>query len=145
MSLKSLRLAQKIAPKALEDAFVNRSGEGWHTLNRVVFEAGKRIEDELSERMFFAISRENIELFESPDLFGQEVSAAFPSSAFDITEAGKCLGLGRSTAAVMHLMRALEAPMQATAREFSISIKRANWNDILRDIELVVGALDPKN
>ena len=53
---------------------------------------------------------------------------------FDLEEAGKCIALDRSTAAVLHLMRALEHPLKAMAKAVDVPLKE-NWNSILNDIE----------
>lgn len=76
-------------------------------------------------------------LFDPPrPLFGKEVADNFRSSAKDITEAGKCLALDRSTAAVMHLMRALETPLFLMARKVRINTKRrSEWGRIIEKIE----------
>lgn len=60
----------------------------------------------------------------------------FKSSAYDIAEAGKCLALDRGTAAVMHLMRALETPLFLMAAKVRVNTKRrSDWGRILEKIE----------
>lgn len=68
-------------------------------------------------------------------LFGEQVKSAFPSAAFDIEEAGKCLAVGRSTAAVLHLMRGLEVGLQALAKQFRQPFEHASWNAVVGKIE----------
>ncbi|QQV78011.1 hypothetical protein H5J25_04525 [Sphingomonas aliaeris] len=91
--------------------------------------------DELDARPLFALSPGNAGLYDQVDpLFGSAVDDAFPSSAEDIVEAGKSLAVGRWTGAVMHLMRALEAPLAALSVHVGIA-DGANWNKQLNQIE----------
>lgn len=66
--------------------------------------------------------------------FGDEVSAAFPSSITDIEEAAKCLAVGRGTASVMHLMRATEVPLKALAKRLGIGTQN-DWGAYIREID----------
>lgn len=68
-------------------------------------------------------------------LFGQEVHNNFPSSHYDVSEAGKCMALDRSTAAVMHLMRALEPALMAMAKDVGLIPQREDWAKIIEEIE----------
>ena len=66
-----------------------------------------------------------------------EVNDKFPSAAFDIDEAGKCLAIGRSTAAVFHLMRALETAIRAVHQGkafFSPEISKMLAEDYMRQM-----------
>jgi hypothetical protein len=91
--------------------------------------------DEIEARSLFVMSGAKAALYDQHEpLFGAAVDDAFPSSSFDISEAGKCLACGRWTAAVMHLMRALEAPLGALAAHVGGS-GGANWNKQLNEIE----------
>ena len=68
-------------------------------------------------------------------LFGAEVEAAFSSSTEDIKEAGKCLALGRSTAAVFHLSRSMEAAVQALSGKLGITNLDRVWGALLSDMK----------
>jgi hypothetical protein len=57
---------------------------------------------------FVHISREMKPYVNNEALFGQTVNDAFPKAVPDIREAGNCLAVDNSTAAVFHLMRAVE-------------------------------------
>lgn len=98
-----------------------------------------RMYDESRLRMFMALSNRQAELaFPDQPLFGKEVADKFPSAAFEIDEAGKCLGLSRTTAAVFHCMRVMEIGIKATAKCLAIPDPLApserNWGVILRKI-----------
>lgn len=79
-----------------------------------------RIQDELSSRMFYYIRPENVDRYTEQNLFGEKVAASFPNTASDIEAAGKCIALGRSTAAVFHVMRVLELAMRSLALRFGV-------------------------
>ena len=70
-------------------------------------------------------------------LFGLEFDLKFSDTGvFELDEAAKCLALGRSTAAVFHLMRAMEVGIRSVARCLGIPdpLKPAerNWGSILK-------------
>lgn len=72
-------------------------------------------------------------------LFGGQVDTNFPSLVYEIEEAGKCLALGRSTAAAFHAIRSLEAGITAISRCLAIPdpTKGAdrNWGAMLKKIQ----------
>jgi hypothetical protein len=88
----------------------------------------------LTEQLVLILDSDSRHLFQSIDLFGVDVSAAFPSSVPEIRDGATCLALGQPTAAVFHFLRALEPPIKALATEFGIS-KFTDWNSALNDIE----------
>jgi hypothetical protein len=103
-----------------------------------------RIKDETNAKIFFALTTKETELYEPiGSLFGQQTQAGFPSAAYDIDEAAKCLALGRSTASAFHSLRCLEAAIRAMSRCLAIPdpTKAAdrNWGKMLglvkREIE----------
>jgi hypothetical protein len=94
----------------------------------------KRIDDELKGREFFALESRYAKYFQNPKLFGDEVFSNFPSANDDIYEAGTCLALGRATACVMHLMRAVEVSLNVLTGELRLP-PRHDWGKHLTDIE----------
>ncbi|KQO49970.1 hypothetical protein [Methylobacterium sp. Leaf85] len=91
--------------------------------------------DELDSRPLFAMPTASADLYDQPrPLFGEVVDDAFPGSAEDIAEAGRCMAVGRWTAAVMHLMRALEPPLDLLAAYVQVA-PGTNWNKSLNEIE----------
>lgn len=100
----------------------------------------KRVIDELGVCHFFQITSEKQEYYTMGDnAFGKPVIQAFPSGAYEIDEAAKCFSLGRSTAAIFHLMRLLELSIRAIAKCLSIpdpiNGKNKNWGNILKEIK----------
>jgi AcrR family transcriptional regulator/HEPN domain-containing protein len=86
-----------------------------------------RIQDELSGRMFYYVRPENLDKYNEQNLFGEKAAASFAHAGEDIEAAGKCLALGRSTAAVFHLMRVLEVGMRSLAQRIGIDFT-PNWD-----------------
>jgi len=90
---------------------------------------------ELSAQLMFIVPYPDDDLFINPGpAFGDEVYKSFPSARFDIDEASKCLALDRSTACVLHLMRSLEAGMNALAKKLRIPYAHANWEAVINKI-----------
>lgn len=100
-----------------------------------------RLRDELSFISVFVLPADKAKLYKSREpLFGSEFAAKFPSAQYDIDEAGKCLALGRSTASVFHLMRAMEAGLASLAAELGVSAEE-NWNKTLNQFDAALKKL----
>jgi hypothetical protein len=113
-----------------------------HSVSFLLDDIYVRLQDELKDRVFLAIDSDKVNYFEATEpLFGADVDAKFPSASFDITEAGKCYALERYTACVMHLMRALEKPLEAMAQDLKVSTARANWGVMIPAIETEISVL----
>jgi hypothetical protein len=97
------------------------------------------VETEIKTRIFFTVRPELVPHLEGRPGFGEAVAAAFPGVSYDIDEAGKCLALSRSTAAVFHLMRIVEAAVKAMGACLGIPdpVKDAdrNWGGFQRKIK----------
>lgn len=69
---------------------------------------------------------------------------AFPSAVFEVDEAGKCHALGRSTACVFHLMRAMEIAVRSVAKCLGIPDPTTgndkNWGAMLSKIKAEITA-----
>ena len=74
-------------------------------------------------------------------LFDTEVQDAFPLSREDIKEAGKCLALGQSTAAVFHLSRSMEAAVQALSQKLGMTHVNPVWGNLLSGMKHKIEAL----
>lgn len=116
-------LADKLPEE--ERAFIERVSHFQHALF-----------SEMQSKLVVTMSSSNRGLLEQAvPLFGEAVDDAFPRAAYDITEAGKCLALERWTAAVMHLMRALEHGLAALAAFCGVDFGSDNWNQALNKME----------
>ncbi|QEE43600.1 hypothetical protein FVA81_02940 (plasmid) [Rhizobium sp. WL3] len=91
-------------------------------------------QDEMEARLLFTFPRSSARYFSDGPPFGAEVEDVFPNVNYDVVEAGKCLALGRWTATVIHLMRVLEAGLEALARQVGVT-PGENWNSVLNAIE----------
>jgi hypothetical protein len=107
----------------------------------VLRDVNTRLSDELGTIVFVSMSVHEVNYY-SPkgSLFGPEFEERFRSvGVFELSEAAKCLAVGRSTAAVFHLMRLMEIGIGAVARCLSIPdpIKpvERNWGQILKCID----------
>ncbi|MBJ7544761.1 hypothetical protein JDN41_14495, partial [Rhodomicrobium udaipurense] len=98
-----------------------------------------RLRDELQDAKLFGIHSDAAKYYDyaAPEL----IQNAFPRSCYDLEEASKCIAFDRSTAAVLHLMRGLEQPLETMAKSIGVNPKE-NWNSILNDIENAVRGKD---
>lgn len=85
-------------------------------------------------RLFFLRSQYAQYLDGDLEPFGCEVSDTFPLSSDDISESAKCLALERWTAAVFHLMRAMESTVQRLASCIGVVNVDREWGKLLSDI-----------
>ena len=98
---------------------------------------------QISTIAYFEVPTSDVSLYEQKEpLFGNLVHVNFKSSRYDIAEAGKCMAFDRSTAAVMHLMRALEPALVAMAKDVGYIPTRDVWGKMINEIQ---ERLDPKN
>src|SRR5258707_740440 len=112
-------------------------------------ELSRRIHDELSLCLLLRIPSEKKELYERVDPFGAKVTENFGSAAYDTEDASKCLALDRGTACVMHLMRVLEAGIDATALGVGVKITAvkavSTWEQLLNMIRDAIQANNKAN
>lgn len=102
---------------------------------------------ELSQRLFVKLKGSNREYFDQDyGLFGDEVDDAFPDAITEISEAGKCMALERYTAAVFHLMRAMEIGIRVLATKLGANILNKHgdtlpWGILIANIKGKIEAL----
>lgn len=92
---------------------------------------------ELRTVKIFALDANKAVYFEPKEpLFGQDVAEKFKSTAYDISEAGKCLAVGRSTAAVFHLMHVVEIALRAIHLCLGLTppVDNPSWGILLKNI-----------
>jgi hypothetical protein len=106
---------------------------------------------ELGKRKFLYVSPDRTDYVDSEALFGDQVRDGFPSAAFDIRESGNCMAAECHTAAVFHLMRAVEWGLRSLATDLGIRRLRCHnkktgkvrytplpwavWEDIINKIK----------
>ena len=95
-----------------------------------------RLIDELESLKFLHLTPRMAECYSADFPFGEKVAQSFPNAIYDIEESAKCFALARSTACVMHLMRALEAALDAIGLGLGIPnvvVEAKNsWGGMLR-------------
>lgn len=80
--------------------------------------------EEMNNITFLSIDAQNADLYSSPmSAFSENIFDAFPDSQFDLEEGAKCYALGRHTACIFHLMRAMEAAVAVIANKLDATVK----------------------
>lgn len=139
LNLVSARAAVTEAVEYCSHCFVNIGAFSSADLNNI-FGLGDRVlhafSSEMDARIVFVMSTAHADFYSPVEpLFGRSVEHAFPSASADISEAGKCRSLGRWTACVMHLMRALEPALLALQAEVQVNAPKEQWDQIINQIE----------
>ncbi len=98
---------------------------------------------QMSSKLVLVFDSKHIEYVRSGEpLFGYEVENVFPKASEEITEAALCLAFSRPTAAVFHLMRAMELSVQRLAEALGKSNPNEKvWGVILSDINAAIEAM----
>jgi hypothetical protein len=118
---------------------VNISPPDVGRLRNYLGQATSRIADDFALQTLLVISPSTLSYYEQPKLFGDIVFTNFSSANDDITEAGTCFALGRGTACVMHLMRVLEAGLNALVNVLQVNTKD-DWGSKIRDVNIALSA-----
>ncbi len=106
----------------------------YKALGEAYAQIGLRLRDELANAEILSIDSSRKGLFKAVDgPFGSIVGDVFPDAASDVSEAGKCLALGRGTAAVFHLMRAMECGVKSMSVHLGIENTDREWGKLLSD------------
>lgn len=95
-------------------------------------------------RFALILDHKSKELWEpSKPAFGDDFKNKFQSCQYDLEEAGRSLALARSTATVFHLMRVMEAGLNAVHQCLGIQVQLVgndrNWGNILGRIKTEIG------
>jgi len=138
------RLGLPSATKQLKRIYasITTAGTDVASIGPMVIDLYNRLRDDLEERAFVSIPAELTRLYRQDDPpFGRPVSDAFPHSIEDISEAAKCLALGRSTATVFHLMRAMEGAVQRLAAKLGVKNVDKEWGKLISDIAQAIEAM----
>jgi hypothetical protein len=100
----------------------------------------ERFHDELEDQKFLHVPDALASFYEQKALFGPVVFDKFKDTRDDIKQAGNCYALGQSTAAVFHMMRAMETVVRRLARRPHMNITiapKTTWR-------MITGAMDDK-
>lgn len=143
-----LQLRSAVAQMNRIEAYITPTGHAviQSQIRQMLIDLHQRICDELDDRFFISIPSESIGYYRPDEpLFGKDVEAKFPMMSEDISEAGKCLALGRPTATVFHLMRVVEIAVQRFGDKLGVELAtEKNWQNILDEINKAIKTLDHK-
>jgi hypothetical protein len=98
--------------------------------------------NDLRKRFFFRIPDNKQDFFQKDDLFGVEVTQAFPSCGDNIRNAGSCYALEQWDASVFHLMTILGRGLDAMATKFGVPFQNTTWHTVIEQIEAKVRKMD---
>lgn len=118
---------------------MSKSTTNYGQIDEICKEFNGRLADELESKLIFSIESDKIQYLMEKNLFGMEVTEAFPSATVDIEEAGKCLAFERWTASVFHLSRVVEIGLRVLGNTLKLpETTNRNWESVLKkcDVEL---------
>lgn len=98
---------------------------------------------ELCEHIFFRIPSEEKAFYDVVQLTTAAMNA-FPSAVPEVSNAGRCFALDQPTAAVLHLMRALEVPLAALVAALNFTPSNPNWHTVINECEREIRGLKDK-
>lgn len=93
-----------------------------------------RVFDDLSNQFYFHVDQRDVPFYGQKEPFGPKVAAKFPKAQPELERAGNCIALQQSTAAVFHLMRAMEVVVQRLGKKLGVANVEKEWGKILSDI-----------
>ena len=103
-----------------------------------------KLEHELNDRFFIYLDEQEATQYQAAQPFGAAVASVFRSKKCDdLAEASKCFALGRYTACVFHLMRAMEVAVQAFGKKLGVNmikiapgkrVSELTWEQILNEL-----------
>jgi hypothetical protein len=114
-------------------------------LSRSLKELENTIRFEMQGCHFFHMDGKLVPFYNQNSLFGMRVTVRFPEMQYDITEAGNCYAMGRSTACVFHLMRIMEIGVQKFGDRLGIQFTNSkDWHNIVEEINKAIKPLPQK-
>ena len=130
----------ELATQRIKEALSQETTPLYDYVMRLEDELDHRLLDEMKSRRFYCIEPDKMEFVDGKNLFGQEVTGAFPSTIIDIEEAGKCLAFERWTAVVFHLMRVMESGLRVLGRSLNLpATTNRNWETVLQRCDKELG------
>lgn len=145
----ALRVAQEIECPEVDSASGNMGfrGDALLRLKRFLQGAVHCFENEAERKTALILPSDLARYYDSSHPhFGDAVQAQFPSAAYEIEEAAKCLAVSSDTAVAFHLMRVVELGIQAVSKCFGVPdpVKDAerNWGLILRKVKAAMAQFD---
>lgn len=135
-------VTKKAADRARKRLLARKEVIDLKGLKQITTETRSRLEDEVESTRFYCLAPGSAELYSPQEpLFGKEVEARIEKASDDISEAGKCFAVGRYTASVFHLMRAMEAAVKELSAHLKIEKLEREWGKLLSDIRTKIEAM----
>ena len=100
------------------------------------------VQADLFSRLLLVLEPQKAHFYGREQPFGVEVTLSFPSTEYEIREAGDCYALGRNTACVFHLMRVLEKGLRAMAKRLRVPCEVENWFHMIGEIGKAVRRIE---
>lgn len=107
---------------------------------------------ELCKKHFVFIPSEKLGYLEKDELFGQSVCEVFPLASDEIKDAGNCLAADLDTAAVYHLMCAVEHGLRKLAGKLGVKsvkkgipVSKGTWKEVIDALQAKVNAPCPRS
>ena len=149
-----LRLSIRKA-ESIKFALSHRKSGSSHAMSRIfsssLKELKERIEQELEDRSLFYVDEESMKYInEGEFLFGNDVINKFKNAVPDLSEAAKCLGMGRNTGCVFHLMRSMESAVHEMGCSLGVttedkSNKVLPWGILIANLDKKVAEFKDQN
>ncbi|WP_147276221.1 hypothetical protein [Sphingomonas aracearum] len=123
------------ASRAVDKLRARKTPITYKELGAINADVRSRFQDEVVSINMYCLPKGLADYYSSSEpIFGIEVDDRIPASADDIGEAGKCLAVGRFTASVFHLMRALEVAVQHLSLTLGIDNVDKEWGKLLSEM-----------
>lgn len=90
------------------------------------------IEDELSQKLYFSLTQQEVEMFQNPLKGWDSVIAEFPKMRQNIEESSKCFALERYGASVFHVLQIAEYGVIQVANLLEVAGDRPGWGSLNR-------------
>lgn len=100
--------------------------------------------NETEEKKFVYLESDKIKFLKRKHLFGKAVTKNFPTAKTEIENAGTCIAVGMTTAAVFHLMRAAEIAVRELARHLDVDGSKIQGGLDHADCGKLTGEIDKK-
>jgi hypothetical protein len=115
-----------------------------HVFSGEVNEILSRFESETKFAPILVIAKERRRYVDEKWVCKDFDASKFPNLKTEFSEAGRCFAYGRFTAAVHHLCRGLEEPLEMMAKELKVTVDphNKNWGKIIGDMQKAVSDFD---
>jgi hypothetical protein len=104
-----------------------KSGVPRNDLAPLDIELTERVIDELSAKIFLALSTRESDYYKHPFKGWEEIIIRFPNSIGDIEEAYKCFALARYAAAIFHSLQVVEAGLIEFGKLIGVTDPLPGW------------------